>query len=222
MVDELMEADGARCELRSVKNDLIFLGRIQRTDGETVTVAEATGRAVPPVIYNTEVKLIVRGLKVMKGMPLVLYGQICGSTQNIWKLDHLESFAFSERREAFRQKVETSARILCINSIYMPMRAARQKRYDASICRLIDISLSGVLVRSREHLESGDCLLMLDARLLPGEKPYVFTCQVCRVEMYSKHEFHYGCSFLSLSPGELDRLCKSIFALQRQDIQSHR
>ena len=223
MIDELIDANGAGCELRSAKNDLIYFGRVYQSDGVSVSVMDATGRQVPPVIYNTEVKLIVRGLRRSKdAAPLVLFGKVCGSTRSFWKIDRLAPFNFDERREAFRQKVSLPARVLCMNSVYKPGWEKGPKRYPATQCKLEDVSMTGAMFASRETFEKGDWALLLDARFIKGALPFVFTCQIRRVDSRGARDFAYGCEFTHLSISERDRLVRTIFDIQREDIQGHR
>lgn len=222
MIDELMYGAGATCELRSEKNDLIFVGRIQRSDGETLTVAEALGGMVPPVIYNTQVKLIVRGVRRDPTAPLVLTGQICGSSRTVWKIDRLIRFQYSEHREAYRQKVNCAGRVLCMNSIFRPNDSGEATRYEAVPCRLVDISMTGVLFGSKSAYEREDWVVLLDVTLVEGQEPFVLTCQICRLESLGGKEMGYGCRFTHMTERERDRLCRSIFDIQRQELQERR
>lgn len=183
----------------------------------------STGMEVPPVIFNTEVKLIIRGLRNKKDPgALVLFGKICGSSRSVWKIDRLNPFTFDEQREAYRQRIAVPARVLCLNSVYKPGEPWVKKRYAATMCRLIDISMTGILFSSREALQRDDWLVLLDVRLLRGTTPFVLTCQVRRIEEISDKESAYGCYFTHISASERDRLCSIIFDIQREDISDHR
>ena len=50
-----------------------------------VTVREAADQEVPPVFYNTEVKLRY----FLNGENVVLHGMICGSSPRFWRVDRL-------------------------------------------------------------------------------------------------------------------------------------
>ncbi|BDF72449.1 hypothetical protein CE91St41_34310 [Oscillospiraceae bacterium] len=211
---------GARCELRSQEdNSLVFLGRIQGFDGRAVTVYAAAGGEVPPVIYNTPFKLVIRA---PGRSALVWRGKICGSARGFWKLDQLSVFHYAEHRAHFRQPVSLPARVLCINSLH----GSSPRRFSPSLlqpCRVMDVSLSGVRLRCREAFVRGDWLLLTGLDLLSdGEPPFAPTCRVCWADRLQGNEFLFGCSFSPMGLQEQDRLCAAIFTLQRRDIFSHR
>lgn len=211
---ELRNSVGSRCELRNHDNNLIFLGRIHSFDGTAITIYSAAGRELPPVIFNTEFKLIIR----IPGRPALVWGaQVCGSTPGFWKLDHLVRFHFSEHRSHFRQPVSIPARVTKIEN---PLIQAETAPTD---CRILDISLGGIQLKSRERFERGDWLQVSDAMLASKQpRPFSFTGQVCWADRQGGGEFLFGVRFAPMGMGEQDRLCSAIFSLQRMDLQSHR
>lgn len=219
-IDLLEDAIGALCELRSMHNDLLFVGRIQAFDGDTLTIYASGGGQVPPVVFNTEFKLHIRA----HGRSVTVWsGAICGSSRTFWKLDRLERYSHQEHRQHFRQRAAVPAEVLCINSLFdRSKRHPERKHYRATQARLVDISLGGVQVRSAERFERGDWLLLTGVQLLPNAAPFVFTCQVCWADRAGPREFTFGCRFTTMSAQEQDRLCSGIFTLQRLDLQKHK
>lgn len=223
---DLHRAVGSRCELRSNDNSLIFLGRIRQFDGKAITVYSATGKELPPVIFNTEFKIIIR---VPGRSAQVWKGQIVGSATGFWKLDHLVRFTYAEHRSTFRQPISISAKV-CRTSdpearrklmTYHEEMLEEEKRGAPLDCRVLDISLGGLQLRCRERYERGEWLEVTQLRLLPGNEPaFMLVGQVCWADRAGSAEFLFGLRFAPMRMREQDRLCSAIFALQRLDLQS--
>lgn len=214
----LREAVGSLCELRSMDNSLIFLGRLQDYDGDAVLITGDGAGEVPPVVYNTPFKVVVHA----HGQPVRTWrGAVCGSAPGFWKLDRLRPAHASELRAHFRQVSMVHANALCVNALYPSHRSLPRARPHPAI--IMDISLGGLQLRSRETFESGDWLLLTDVDLSPqpSPRPFVLTCQVRWAEQ-ARNGSICGCLFAPMDPAEQDRLCAAIFELQRLDIQLHR
>ena len=76
---------GMTVEVLTMENRLTFVGRVERVRNGAVTIREAKGDQLPPVLYNNDIKL--RFFRVPHNF--VLHGKICVSTNLIWKLDRL-------------------------------------------------------------------------------------------------------------------------------------
>lgn len=221
MLEEIKHIIGSRCELRSLNNDLVFMGIIHAFNGDALTVEEAGGGIVPPVIYNTEFKLVLHLRENGTSHIVVLYGQISGSTRTFWRLDRLRRFIFAEQRNSFRQKVSIEASSLCVNPIYRPSAPWRE-RCTITPTTLSDISMGGVRFRSRTQHVTGDYVALMDVTLLPNDPPYLLVCQICWVDRFDPHQFLCGGRIVNLTPKDQDRLCGDIFQLQRLDVQARR
>lgn len=216
--EELRSAVGHLCEVRKPNNTLVFLGRVQNFNGKALSVFPAGGKEAPPVIFNDEFKLVLH----IPGKPaLVWRGQICGSSYAFWKLDHLSRCHFKENRMNFRQPVSLRANLLCINSLY-PNSPHGETEYYSRLCKVVDVSLGGIQLRSQDPYHVNDHLLLTNLWLDPVQpQPFVFSLQVRWVERISGVESRYGCAFESMSIRDEDRLCAAILDLQREDIANH-
>lgn len=206
------------CEILNEENNLIYLGKVHLTDRKAlIEVSEASGGPVPPVLFNTKVKLKLYFSGI--GSQL-LEGEICGSTPLYWRLDHLRPLHNRDKRENFRQRVAVPGQVLCVNGLYKPTPPDLPD-YQVASCHVEDLSLGGLLVRCREVYEVGDWLMVMDVSLL-DKPPFTFTGQVRWAEEIRRGEYHYGCQFIELVPKEQDRLFQAIFELQRMNVQSRR
>lgn len=215
---------GAVCELRSMNNDLLFIGKVLGCNNETIAVVEIHDSPVPPVIYNTEFKILARP---GGGRPfLALAGSICGSTRQMWKLNNLRMLRAEERRMGFRQRVDCPALVQEWNdSLFLPAHGGPlpcPPQYASLPCRLVDISLGGLQFRAEARFERGAQLLVHNFVLLPRTDPFAFPCQVCWADRADVRSFTFGCKYGDIPERQQDRLCKAILDLQRLDIQAHR
>lgn len=220
LLDELENLAGSFCEVRSMDNILICLGRVQSLQGESLAIVSKNGTEMPKTIYNSLYKII---LNRPGKSALVFWGQICGSTQSFWKLDRLELFQFKENRAYFRQPVSGQGQVVCINMLYHP-DCQTEGVVQAKFCRVLDISLEGIQIWTRESgLEVGDWLLLTDLLLNPdNNRLNKFICQVCRKIEDGRGGFALGCRIALMNEQEQNQLCSDIFALQRKDIQAGR
>lgn len=202
---------GMMVEALTLNNQLTFVGRVERFGSNgAVTIRESSGQELPPVLYNKEIKLrFFQGERTM-----VLHGKICGSTQWMWKLDHLENKFVVEKRGFFRQHVKVSASAICT-----PKRG--EKRTSAP-CTILDVSAGGLLLSSRETYEVEDELSVTDACIVEELEPFVFQCRIRRVGERVRGSVPYGCQFTALSSREQDRLLRAIFIAQRKEIQTQK
>lgn len=209
---------GSRCEVRGADNTLVFLGHIFKYDGQAVTIYPTGGGEVPPVIYNTDFKIVIH----TPGRPaLVWTGQICGSSRYFWMLDHLDLLHYEELRSTFRQPISLDAKILCINSLYPDQPSRLPAR--TMPCRILDISLGGLQLRCKTGFVRKDWLFVSDLFLKgPYQPPFAFTCQICWISSWERGESVYGCRFSPIWSREEDRLCSAILGLQRADLTAHK
>lgn len=215
---DLREAVGHLCEVRKPNdNKLVFLGRVQGTDIGALAIFPAGGREAPPVIYNDDFKLI---LHIPRKSTQVWLGKIHGSSRTFWKLGSLSKCHQREQRVNFRQPVSLRANALCINALY-PESARGEAQYYARLCKVVDVSLGGVQLRSQDRYRPGDHLLLTNLWLDESQpQPFVFTTQICWAQPVNKVETRFGCFFESMSIRDEDRLCAAILELQRLDLAS--
>lgn len=201
---------GRTVEVLTTENKLTFMGKIMDFDGTVLSVEDATGRPTPSVLYNQEIKL-----RVFKsgGVPVIVYGQICGSTEKFWKLDRLESLPVSEKREHFRHSIFAVARL---------KRGVGAGSGNIS-CQVVDVSAGGVLIRCREPFREGEQITLTDLKVVEEMEPFSFSCVVKRIRRDEESgDFLYGCQFEGLGSKEEDRILKAILIDQRNNLKKDR
>lgn len=205
---------GTMVEILTPDNRLELLTRVVSYTGDMITVQDAQGGELPPVVYNRDMKLRI----MQNGVSCIILGKICGSTKTFWKIDRLQKTAVSEKREYFRQVVRTGAKVQCLKRSALAPRLIRGA--DPTPCSVLDLSAGGILIRSGEHFQLGDRLLITDVKV-GAEKPFRFTCFVQRVQNELRGAT-FGCQFEPMEQREEDRLLKALFTVQRQEIHKSR
>ena len=189
-------------------NQVLFSGKVDNYNGDTLYLLSPTGASVPPISFGAEVKL---RCKISDDRVDVYHGTILGSKSDLWKVGELCDWYGWNRRDFFRQPLAVEAKSL------------RQKRahpeaargVDVAVdCKLLDISGGGALLAcSQAVYERGDQISVFDVQLLPDERPFSFMCEVKRVEK-ARFNHIFGCEFFGMDEREQECLVRTVFRLQ--------
>ena len=206
---------GMTVEVLTVDNYLAFLGKVDSIKDGAVILRDNRGNELPQVMYNREMRLSFK----REGETTMLRGKICGCSDEIWKLDQLESMFTRDQRSAFRQSISTDIQAKCHRR--RPPRGEPEK--EGTDCHVIDVSSGGLMFSSGESYESGERLALKGVRLAQSMEPFNFNCQVRRVGSPDEDGvIRYGCQFEPMSEREQDRLLRAIFTIQREEIRIHK
>lgn len=201
---------GMAVEVMNAENRPLRVTRVESCNGGAVILRDAKGDSLPRVVYNQVVKLRF----FRDGDSSMLEGKVCGSTEQIWKIDRMEQKFAREQRAFFRQQISTSVLCKC-------HRRTSRGTVSREGCfgRVLDVSAGGLMLLSTEHYAPGDRLAVVDVELTKAMAPFSFYCQVRRASPRRDGTVCYGCQFESLHPKEQDRLLQAIFAIQREEIR---
>ena len=203
---------GMTVEVLTTENHMVFLGKVDSIKDGAVILKDNRGNELPQVMYNREIRLSFKH----DGDTTMVRGKICGCSEEIWKLDQLESMFTRDQRASFRQSISTSIQAKCHRR--RPPRGEPEK--EGTDCQVIDVSSGGLMFSSAESYEMGERLLIKDARLAESLEPFGFSCQVRRVGSPDEDGVaRYGCQFDPMSGREQDRLLRAIFIIQREEIR---
>lgn len=201
---------GMAVEVLNLQNRLIRMTRVESCQNGAVILRDARGDDLPRMVYNQELKL-----RFFQGADsTLLQGKICGSTDQIWKVDRLERKFSKEQRAFFRQRINTSVLGKCYRRT---SRGTVLK--EGSPCRVLDVSAGGLLLASLESFVLGERLIVTEVQLTKAIAPFTFQCQVRRAGGREGGLIRYGCQFEALHPKEQDRLLEAIFTVQREEIR---
>lgn len=211
---------GMRVEILTPANRLIFVGRAEVRDDSVLHVTEEGGQSVPWVEYNTKVK--IRGFQP-GGASFSMYGYICGSAENFWRIDRLETLQKGEQRRFYRQVVSLPGSVMCVNQIFS--QEARQTAGAASIepCTILDLSGGGVRIRCDKSVrfKVGDWLFLSADDPTHEDNRMNYTCCVRRVSE-EKESCEYGCEFDGLTEAEREKLLQLVMTIQQRELRARR
>lgn len=223
LLEELQQSLGARCEVKTKDNAFLCLARTFAVHEGVMTLVSDGGH-LPMVIYNTDLKIMLR--RPGKA-PLMIYGQVCGSNENQWRVDRLRPVSYEEHRNYFRQIVSVHAEVMCVNgaskdALQKFEELATKIPGDAVVeCRVMDVSLEGIRFRSVRRFDRGDRLMIRNLYLTEGSVyPFVLLLEVRWLGRTSRNEYICGCKFLDISHREQDALCAAIFTLHREELKA--
>lgn len=217
MNGRLVDYVGCACEVKTMDNDLLMVGKIRAVisedSGQALEIVSSDGEELPTAAYGIPVKLNIFNSKL--GF-LGVGGRVYITHNTFWRINDISTLGVSERRGYFRIKVHTYAEVTG------PSKANEIKSYK---CLVTSVSLSGLLMAIEDdssYFREGTDLEVRGLRV--GESPESFNvkCEVRRIDENQAIGKLYGCQFVEMKTKETDRLCQEIFAKQRQDIQKKR
>lgn len=199
------------CEIKTMSNELLTNAIIKVVDNDCIEVVSHSD-ALPIIHCNTQVKINIFNNAL--GF-IALVGRVFISSAQLMKIAEVQNLVDFERRQFFRIKVNMAAKACLIND-----DAAPDSISQLFPVNILDISLSGCLIRTKELLSVGQKLI-IHMNLL-SEPGIAFNSEVQREQPVTEKTSGYGCMFLDCSNRQLDLLCNYIFQKQREQIMSMR
>ncbi|HJA93398.1 MAG TPA: PilZ domain-containing protein [Candidatus Eisenbergiella merdipullorum] len=223
MITEIVEKfilnnRGAACEVMSSENELLYVGFVgiyERREG-IVQIGLRRGKETPQGYeFDTPVKIKITPLRE-KGHSL-LFGSVFRCDRDFWFIKPEKLMRYEENREVFRQHVDLVGRI------------STGKGEPEELCRLQDISQTGVCFVSSHHYEVGEKVKLSDIQIRENGQIYHFLCQIVRVQKMEGPEpsdkkrnpiveWKYGCRFVDMEKKEQNMLGRDILYLQAQSL----
>lgn len=215
------EYAGSTCEVKSMTNDFLSVGRIIKIDHDALELAAAPNEFMQLLKYKLPVKLFVRSSKYSDR---ILVGNVYLSTDNFLRVEDVRKLQDFERRGAFR--VNSSTR----GQMFRLMNATEQQAYDTKMAqatpeeadkileatffdvRIVDISLTGLRIVSPNKLTPGE---KYGVEFTPLNDLMTFFVTVERIITQRDGSVQYGCSFYDIPERQIDILCRDLFQLQR-------
>lgn len=209
---------GMLLEVLTPDNKLIFVGRVEKINKDSIVIYDDGGVRLPYIEYNSLVRL--RGFSDFQ--MFTMEGLISGNTDNIWRVEELYALQKEERRQNFRQNAAIDIQVMCVNSIFGEAKPGDEKKAGTFNGRILDISSTGVRVRTEGVYEAGDWLFLIDIRISPKDPALTVTCIIRRVIVSAPGANEYGCEFYGLTTREMDDITRMVLTLQRGMLHSRR
>lgn len=203
---------GSVCEVRTMENDLLIVGRLSQMEDGVLEIVSSNGEKMLPAACNTPVKVNIYNSQA--GL-MIFGGKVFIGSEEFWRIRDLQQFSASQGRSHFRMKVTVQATVCRFAADGTVQRPGYPIHF-------VDVSLGGALIACREDFALQERLRLEEVWLRPDTLPFNFTCRVQRMAGRGPQGKLYGCSFIDLSQTEQDRLCGAIFALQREELKKRR
>ena len=214
---ETMIAPGSVVEVMSMTNKNIFVGTVEWVKGNTIQITDSSGNVLPCAEYNSKVKLRA----VSNAQFLTLSGVVHGTSKNYWRLDDLQLLQTEERRQHYRQNTTLTGQVMCVNSLFGVTNNNDDEKAGTFSCHVVDLSTTGVRIRTDGTFEKGDMLFLVDIEVSPYEPALTVTAIVRRV-INNDEGTEYGCEFYGLSESESEAISRIVLDIQRKELRSRR
>lgn len=218
MTEQLKDYMNAVCEVRTMENELLVIGRIhtvidQDSCGCSIEIIPADGFDFPMAAYQLPVKITLFGSDSEK---LTLGGYVFIANKKFWRISRLEYLSNMERRGFFRVRLQTDGKAVFLKRDGAVLSQPDQESFPV---QLTNISLSGLMFQSEQLVQINDMLNLFDIVLLKDEPAFSVACSVRWVYSEQGRPNRYGCSLEDVSDKKMDLLYAAIFKLQRYEIQ---
>lgn len=220
MANSLTDLMGALCEIRDMDNDLLMVGKIDKIEEHYVQVTDKNSQSLR-VEYGTPIKAQIYSVSDDFAF---IEGTAYLCDENFLRISDIDFIATEERRNFFRIDVNEpvnacgSASKDIADRLYIPWKEAY----------VGNISLSGILLHTKEDLEVGS-YVMVQLPQLKNKKNKGYVYHIIRKEEKKKVRksqndkdkdvrfFSYGCELVNDATNRnTDELCSYIFERQRK------
>lgn len=200
--DRLAPYTGMRVEVSTLDGRFLFIAALDLLRDNR---AELRLYSQSPVTPEKPFQANIRGYSDEERKAVYLKGVIMPVSERVWRAEEVTLEQIKNDRAFFRLSVDMEATLTSFGTF-----SGGEKP-----CRLLNISVGGAGVLSKEEYQEGDKLL-LKVRLLEDAPESLLYCQVLRITKKDDAQFEYGCRFLGLSEGDQEKISQQIFTAQRQ------
>ena len=214
---EIVITEGMVLEVLSMENEVFFVATVEKIKDSMIQIEDNSGAVMPKIEYNSMIKL--RGLS--KSTPLTMSGLIRGTSKDFWRIDSLKLLQTEERRQNFRQNTTLEGQVMCVNSVFGVENPNNDQKAGTFNCKVVDLSSTGVRLRTDGYFEKGDMLFLVDVRISQQEPALTATSIVRRV-IENDGVREYGCEFYGLSDLEHEAIARVVLSIQRRELRARR
>ncbi len=221
--DNLESFSEALCEVKAQNGDTLLLGKISTINTKyslSFNVVSGDGTELMEIRYETPITAVLKKQERF----LVVSGEIALANKMFWRISHLKLVQDTEKRTFFRVRADSPCKVSDYTEISEDdanddfFEAPEVPEYDAKI---IDLSLSGIKLRSDHEFERSDHIVLSNLRF-KYIKSFKLKCRIVHKAVYDragKREFIYGCEFLDVNQYTTDLICRDIFDVQRTQLK---
>ena len=200
------------CEIKSMENMLVAIGRIKRVTDEYIKIYNGKNE-LRVLNFGEELKINIFNTKL--GFKVVV-GKVYTSTEGELTVADVSMLTDRERRNFFRVDMELEAKV-----IYRDRGPSHE--LDVTV---LDMSLSGLRFKADHEFKEGTIVsIEVDLRIDKKSRSKIetFPCKIVRaIEDERKNELQYGCEFTHEPDEASDSLCSFLFKKQREFLNSRK
>ncbi len=203
------EFTGAMCELKSMDDYPVAVGRVIEIDHDAVGIAALEGERIPLLQYRRRIKMIVRKGDLFR----IMVGMVYLSTNTFARFEEVVAFEASEQRNAFRVRTKVPAILIEVKPDEEEEAPEEEPQEPVKIpVEVMDLSLTGARILTEMELKK-NADYHLEFNVLDTHMELLVKIQ--REVLNEGHRHQYGCSFTKMSSRDSDVLCNKLFDLQR-------
>ena len=197
---------GSSCVVKAKNNDLLIMGTLHRIKTSFIDIS-STRNELPVISYNLFVKVEVYNARL--GFR-VLIGRVYISNQELIRIIDLNEATNDERREYFR--ISTRCDGIIFNLTHQQPDGTIKEYQDFKVS-LVDISLGGLMFRTKEVLGVGETFSIV----IPAMKEnMLYECTIRRSVEKPENYIGYGCEFSEMTNLQEDILYRYILRCQNE------
>lgn len=194
---------GMRVEVAKPDGRILFAGKLMDYRGNQAKLYQFIEIDVD--IGEEPVEVKIRGYNDKTRMAVYMNALIFPQPNHVWQVEKLVVEREENDRAFFRLELDTEATVTTFGGFGS----------GEYVCRLVNISVGGVCIRTDYAHQKGDKFL-LRVQLLEDRDFSTMYCQVVRVTPREQGGFEYGCRFLELTEKDETRITQNIFEFQRK------
>lgn len=195
---------GMRVEVSAMNGNILFGGKMMNRQGERATVYQYA--QFGPIPDESVFRVQIRGYNERTRKAVHMEGTVTAQPQHVWAVEELKVIRSGNERAFFRLETDLDATISVLG---------RGFGIGEHPCKMLNISIGGVCVRTDLRQYEGDKLL-LKVQLMEERDVSLMFCQIVRVIENGDGTFSYGCRFLELNREDEERISYNIFSAQQK------
>lgn len=196
---------GMRVEVSAMNGNILFGGKMTDRQGERAIVYQYAQFGQIP--EENELQVQIRGYNEHTRKAVHMEGTIMAKPQHVWAVEGLKVIRSGNERAFYRLETNLDATISVLG---------RGFNVGEHPCKMLNISIGGVCVRTNLRQYEGDKLL-LKVQLMEERDVSLMFCQIVRVIENGDGTFSYGCRFLELNREDEERISHNIFSAQQKN-----
>ncbi len=200
---------GSSCVVKAKNNDLLMMGTLHRIKTNFIDIS-STRNELPVISYNLFVKIEIYNTRL--GFR-VLIGRVYISNHDLIRIIDLNEATNDERREYFRISTRNEGIIFNLSH---PLPDGTLKEYQDLKVTLVDISLGGLMFKTKEELGVGETFSIV----IPAMKEtMLYACTIRRSVEKPDNYIGYGCEFSEMTNMQEDLLYRYILRCQNEQLR---